>query len=334
MPRIGIFPLLYVSAATAAALTLCSCGGGGGSQVASVPPPPATPMPTPTPTPTPSAPLPPAQLGLVSSAPFAVLGVGETYSTDASGNDPKSIAGPSAQDVQFSYDAASGSYSISLPGFQAGRLTNPGYNGSAGQVATSTTNGVSVGSSSTLQPLNVWLPVPGSDVSPYTYTSFGTWSGQTGVTTGGGVLRAEGIFAYGIPTQAGDVPVTGTANYTAEVRGSIGPTWMDWLSGTANLSFGFGAGNLSGSLHAGVFDNFDGIVMDFGKYDFTQTVYSTGSTTFSGKFVVPGMPDADSSFSGQFTGPGAAELMARFQAPYLFNGQQGTMSGIWIGKKN
>ena len=91
---------------------------------------------------------------------------------------------------------------------------------------------------------------------------------------------------------------------------------------------------LSGSMHAGIFDTFDGIIMDFGKYDFTQTVYSSGSTTFSGKFVVPGLPNADSSFAGVLTGPGAAEPMARFQAPYLFNGQQGTMFGVWVGKKD
>ena len=49
---------------------------------------------------------------------------------------------------------------------------------------------------------------------------------------------------------------------------------------------------------------------------------------------VPGLPNADSSFEGNFTGPNAAELMARFEAPFLVDGQQGTLSGAWVGKKN
>jgi hypothetical protein len=290
---------------------------------------------TPTPTPTPStAPVAPAHLGLVSSAPFAVLSIGDTYTTDASGGDAKASSGPSIQGVQFSYDAATNSYTISLPGFQAGTLANPGYGGSAGQVATTSYSQVSAGSSTTLQPAHVLLMVPGSSYSPFTYTSFGRWDGTTGQTSDGRVNHVEGDFAYGIPTQPGDVPVTGSATYAAQIHGSIGANFWLPVTGDATLSFDFANGKLSGSMHPGIFDTFDGIIEDFGTYAFTQTVYSTGSTTFSGKFIVPGLPNADSSFNGNFTGPNAAELMARFQAPYLFNGQQGTMSGVWVGKKN
>jgi hypothetical protein len=311
------------------ALGLAACGGGGGGVSAQFIPSPPTP-----PTPTATVPIAPQHLGLVSAAPFAVLSIGDTYTTDAAGQRSARLSGPAAQDVQFSYDAATNSYTISLPGFQAGTLADTGYGGSAGQLATSSGSRVTAGSSNTLQPVIVSLFVPGSSFSPYTYTSFGWWNGQTGVTATGDILRQEGIFAYGIPTQPADVPITGSANYSAEVHGSIGPDWTLYLTGTANLSFDFAGGKLSGSMHPGIFDTFDGIIMDFGKYDFTQTVYSTGSTTFSGKFIVPSLPDADSSFQGNFTGPNAAELMARFQAQYLFNGQQGTMSGVWVGKKN
>jgi hypothetical protein len=317
----------------AAALALESCGGGSGGSASTefIPPPPATP----TPTQTPAAPVvAPAHLGLVSAAPFAVLSIGDTYTTDPAGQHAAPLSGPSAQDVQFSYSPSTNSYQISLPGFQTGTLADTGYSGSAGQVATGSGSHVTAGSSSALQPVFVSLFVPGSDFSPYTYTSFGSWNGQTGVTATGDIVREEGIFAYGIPTQVGDVPITGSANYSAEVRGSTGADWLLYVTGSANLSFDFAGGKLNGSMHAGVFDTFDGIIMDFGKYDFTQTIYSTGSTTFSGKFIVPGLPNADSSFQGNFTGPNAAELMARFQAPYLFNGQQGTVFGVWLGKKD
>lgn len=83
-----------------------------------------------------------------------------------------------------------------------------------------------------------------------------------------------------------------------------------------------------------IVDSFDGIFIDFGQFDFKQTVYSAGSATFSGKFVVPGLPNADSSFNGNFTGPDAAELMARFITPVQRGDVQQTISGVWIGKKD
>jgi hypothetical protein len=185
-------------------------------------------------------------------------------------------------------------------------------------------------------PLAIELPVPGTSFSPYTYTSLGTWSGQSGTTATGDKVYSEGIFAYGIPTAAGEVPVTGTASYTAGIVATYGPNTYppNGIGGNVDLQFNFGGGTLSGSMHPQIIDGFDGIFVDFGKFDFAQTVYSKGSTTFSGKFVVPNLPAANSFFQGQFTGPGAAELMARFQTPFLLNGNEGTISGIWIGKKN
>lgn len=312
----------------ASAATLTACGGGGGG-IASIPDPITQPPPPP-----PGGPLPPAHIGLVSDQPFVALGTQDAYTTDANGGHITPSSGPSSADVQFSYNPATNDYSISLPGFQAGTLANIAYNGTAGHVATSTTSQVSDGSSATLQPLFVMLPVPGSSHSPYTYTSFGTWNGRTGVSQTGDISRSEGIFAYGIPTAQGDVPINGSASYTAQIYATTGPNSYPSVGGDVNLLFNFAAGTLSGSMHPKIDDNFDGIFVDFGQFDFKNTVYSTGSTTFSGQFVVPGLPNADSSFNGNFTGPNAAELMARFQTPFLLNGNQGTISGVWVGKKN
>ena len=306
---------------TCLACSLAACGGGGGGggggNFASTPPPP-------------TGVLPPPHIGLVSSAPFAALAMEHTYSTDATGNQTL-LSGPSPADLQFSYDSATGAYQIALPGFQAGRLANTAYNGSVGQVATSTTSHVTAGSSNALQPVVVMLPVPGSQFSPYTYTSFGDW----GETPAGDTIRSAGSFTYGIPTAAGDVPITGSASYGAEIRATMNPGTDSayWVGGSANLLFDFAAGTLSGSMHPEISDGFNGVFVDFGIYNFTQTVYSTGSTSFSGKFIVPGLPGADSFFDGMFTGPNASELMARFQAPFSVGGQQGVISGGWIATK-
>jgi hypothetical protein len=315
----------------ASTFSLAACGGAGGG-VASSPPPPVTPTPapTPTPTPTPTSPLAPAHLGLVSAAPFAVLGIGNSYKTDPQGGHITPVSGPSAQTIQFSFDAATNTYQISLPGFQSGTLASPGYSGSAGEVATSSTSQVTAGSSASLQPVFVSLFTPGSHFSPYTYTSLGSWSGSTGTDASGNVLRSGGQFVYGIPTVPGGMPTTGSASYSAEIRGSSNVIAFP-VTGSASLLFDFGAGTLAGSMHPVINDSFDGIHFDFGQFDFAQTVYSRGSTTFSGKFSVGGVGVTNSFFDGSFTGPNGAELMARFATPYS---AEGTISGVWIGKKN
>lgn len=326
-------------ATAAAALALSGCGGGGGGGAGFIPAPPATPTPpppTPMPTPPSPSPLPPPHIGLVSSAPFAVLASADEYTTTAAGTNRTLVSGPSFANVQFSYEASTNSYRISLPGYNSGTLTNTGYNGTVGQPATSSTSQLMEDSFGFVMPVHIFLPVPGASASPYTYTSFGTWDGELRSNNDNQIVRGEGIFAYGIPTAPGDMPTAGSASYTAQIVGTMGPNTYppNGVGGDVNLLFNFAAGTLSGSMHPQIVDGFDGIFVDFGKYDFTQTVYSTGSTSFSGKFIVPGLPSADSSFEGQFTGPGAAELMSRFRAPFRLNGNDGVISGIWIGKKN
>ena len=171
---------------------------------------------------------------------------------------------------------------------------------------------------------------------PYAYTKYATV-----FENGWGAILDE--FAFGLPTATGDVPKTGSASYDAKVWGTGtgagavagSGTYYD-VTGMAKLSFDFGAGSLSGYMTTtltgptGIFTT--------PRYDFTQTVYAAGSTTFSGNFIVPGSSE-DAYFSGQFNGPQAAELMASWRAPFADptapNGPLwGTMRGVWIGKKD
>jgi hypothetical protein len=235
---------------------------------------------------------------------------------------------PTVQTVQFRYDAATNSYQIALPNFEPGTLVNTFYNGTGGEVADWSVSRVSAGSSTTVQPAYVTLPVPGSTHSPDTYTSYGFWGSTDGLDP-----PQEGVFAYGIPTANGDMPITGNATYSADIHAIASSIPGFDINGTASLQFDFAAGTLSGFMHPELVDDFDGFYVDFGQYDFTQTVYSSGSTTFSGSFIVPGMPSAESSFTGNFTGPHGSELMANFVAPYSIQGSQGTLGGIWVGRR-
>jgi hypothetical protein len=138
------------------------------------------------------------------------------------------------------------------------------------------------------------------------------------------------IFAFGIATPAGAVPTKGSASYAAEIEGvARAPDYEFIVYGEALFQFDFGAGTLSGYMDPILNGPMGGPTLP--RYSFTQTVYSPGSTTFSGSFDFSG--PTPSSFHGQFTGPAAQELMASFQAPFSNYGDWGTMTGVMIGKK-
>lgn len=310
----------------AAALLISACAGE--SQVASAPPPlTLAPTPSESVSPPPIPPIPSGPIGLVGEQPFA------TYSARTDGWGSISAE---ADAVRISYSATDGQYTVSLPDYQEGTLLPKSGNGSfdsGGWINLRSTNSdVTVGSGSEKQLVTVTLDWPES--SPYTYTSFGSWSGPSPMG------HNNGVFAYGIPTAVTDIPVTGEANYTGEIRGltngeptvsgAIGPV-LD-VFGSVALSFDFAAGTLSGEMKPQIAPIWD--VVSLGTYTFRDTVYAPGNLNFSGAFLVPGS-SADSFFSGSFTGPQGAELMANWLAPFQdpTTGGWGTMSGVWVARK-
>ena len=307
--------LLLVSAA---ALTTAACGGGGGEKVAFIPQPPTTAPPTtPPPTSTPTTPVPP--FGLTSNQQFVTFGV---TAADAS-QYVVQPADPNA--IKFSWSASDKAYDIAVPGLAPARLslTFPGNNPVAFTGTDANGNKLPVA-------FSIWYPPTFGGLN-YSYSSLAFYSTYPEKATTPFVWAQ---FAWGVPTLVGDVPRIGTANYDAQVFGvTINQDGYD-IRGNARLTFDFGAGALSGYMQPRLFSDWDGVDRSLGQYDFKQTVYSAGSTTFSGKFVVPGTA-AESAFRGQFTGPNAAELIAGFQAPYLdpFDNRWKTMGGAWIGKK-
>jgi len=298
-------------------LTLCACGGGGTQFVyPSLPPPPP-----PVEDPGPPA-LPDAAIGLVGG-PFT------TYS--ASFNSSGDVT--SAKDaVHISYSADDDIYTFSAPGVEEGHLIGTTI-GSGSYSSSSkwdqiyyTTSFVSQGDSAVPQENAYvaldWGTAPYS-ASDLTYTSFGSWNGADG---------NSGSFVYGIPSTVGDIPVSGTADYSGQIRGTAADDGS--VYGSIGLEFDFAAGTLSGTMepYVSIYDGWD--TASLGTYTFRDTVYSVGGTSFSGAFSVPGS-DAPSSFQGNFNGPGAVELMGNFSAPYLSpnTGNWATMTGVFGGKK-
>jgi hypothetical protein len=129
----------------------------------------------------------------------------------------------------------------------------------------------------------------------------------------------RGVIAFGVPTEASAVPVSGSATFDGNIYGYSTETWdwADWgrglatVDGTIQLRFDFAAGDLAGSISPQVYAN---EMHDLPTMNFIQTVFSKGSTDFSGKFDT-NLTGAN-AFSGIFTGPQASELIGNFVFPY------------------
>ena len=318
----------------ACALAACgaSSGSGGSPPVISNPPPP--PPPPPAPPPDPEGPI-----GLVSNEPFAVLGISTSYAGADTSN--AQFSPHEKAEVSLRYRGSDGAYVISIPGYNPGTLATRGYEGSWSNSSAwlsvyGTLNELLDGESGR-QDAVVSLRWPSGPLNPSNdlqYTSWGSW-GDDPTLNGKAAAGTIGTFAYGIPTPQAEIPTTGSATYQAEIIGETDQAYpdslyRDYIAGTAELRFDFAAGLLSGEMNPLICP---WECTSLGTYTFAETVYATGSTTFSGKFSKDGEV-IPSWFEGSFNGPNAAELMARWSAKYDYDGGSFTMGGIWVGKQS
>jgi hypothetical protein len=210
----------------------------------------------------------------------------------------------SADQLQVRYLASSGSYEIEVPQSKT-------WIGLTGKSEVEASGG---GISVTIPYLN------------YQYSAPLEWFTDDSLT---------GVEAVGIATPAGAVPVTGSASYSAYAYGRTSETNKPLVDplvlGDMTLNFDFARGSLSGNLTFMLDPEWN--EYGLGPFEFRETVYSTGSTNFSGKFDtdLPGV----NSFSGLFTGPHAEELIGNFAVPYRspINGQTYQADGVFVGKQ-
>jgi hypothetical protein len=100
------------------------------------------------------------------------------------------------------------------------------------------------------------------------------------------------------------------------------------VAGTVSLTFNFGAGSLGGSMDMSV----NGA--NAGAFAFKNTVFSVGSTTYSGSFDTTAA--GQNFFLGRFTGPNAEETIGAWALPfnYSVDGQPHQAIGAWIAKNH
>ena len=256
---------------------------------------PYLPKPTPTPTPTPT----PSPDATEPATPLT----GVTQDTDFA---------TVGSDVAIRWDAEAETYEVQLPDQQWAVLTPEKY-GAYELVA-----GDAIVGRARLD-----------SVTGYSYTGVLLSFDADGSTSY--------LTAFGIPTAPGDVPVTGTASFLGDLVGhqdGTSPGNGYSIFGSANFLFDFGAGTLAGSFNPQTADGW-GFLYNLGEYSFVNTVYSAGSTSFSGGLHEP-TNNLSGSFSGTFTGPAAAELMGNWKLEFVdpYNPPSPlNASGVVVAKK-
>jgi len=272
----------------------------------------------------PTLPTPPAssgQLGLTQLPDFPTLGFAYRYTSNS---DASQRQGPSTPDrtevISFSYSAAAQAYDIKIPVLERGRLALLQANayGSAYSLSTAPS-----------RTFEVML------YRPLDYTSLASWDDPIYTSGPGTRSNNTGYFAYGVPTDPTDVPVSGTRTYKTIVLGvtsASDPLNVWYVFGNANLTFDFSKGALTGNLTLAVNPGGPG-EQSYGNFPFASTNYTVGATRFSGKFSMPGGVE-DGFFEGQFTGPHASELMVRWLLPQSPPnvGSPGSLFGVLAGK--
>lgn len=307
------FPLFLLAATQVLALSGCGGGGGAGVNSTSAPQaPPAAPPPPPPPPPPPQTAAVQIFPNVTVSTDFATIGFEASR--------PGATQTLTSDGFSVRFDAATGLYIIDLPsqppgGFYQYTGNTPSETWWSGQLMDASGN--SQAGAAVLKPSNPQLPL--------TYTTLAFYD------TSGMSPEAFGAVAFGVPTPASAVPLTGTADYSAFLAGNTVDN-LYYIRGSASLQFNFGSGTLTGHMDPLIYD-MSGGALSLGQYTFTNTVFGVGSTGFSGKLSHPDVTGLG-SFSGIFTGPNAQELMARWQAPLIipYTHEVSQMFGVWVGK--
>jgi hypothetical protein len=292
-------------------LALAGCGGGGGG-MSFIPTPPTTPTPTPTPPPETAA-LSFIIAAAVPDQPFATMG--GIIRTD--GNEIAFASTAQADQAHLRYDSESGQYQIEVPAGSSwqGLFYNP-----------------SQGNFFTHGDSSPFILFPQSAATGYQYSALATVFQDPSPA---GVYAAGN--AFGILTPAGAVPTIGSATYNGSIAGFTTEAVSDFgawsaarVDGSIALSFNFGGGTLSGAISPNITNGTNSYALS--PLSFTNTIFSAGSTTFSGQFSTA-LPGAN-AFSGQFTGPAAQELIGSFLFPYTShdNGNVYQATGGFVAK--
>jgi hypothetical protein len=257
---------------------------------------------------------------------YASVGVASASPLVAANDRLTSVLSADANQVHIRYNAG-GYYEIELPGSAWDPLTH--YKG----LGNPTTE------NNYFQPASVpqnhgFLIISKSRDQGYQYSELAAW---------GSDLTAAppfGHVAFGTPTPAGAIPVTGSASYAGVISGTAdimapdnlyGGFYPATVEGNIALNFNFAAGALDGSMNVIINEGMG--YRDLGSFAFADTVFSAGSSTYSGRFA--SSVAGSNYFLGRFTGPNAQETIGAWALPFVYpvDGQAHQAIGAFIAKR-
>jgi hypothetical protein len=272
--------VLLCAATIVACSTLGGCGGDGNARpIGALAP---TPVPTtPTPTPAPQNTATPVPFNLTQSRTLDILGWDSWPSA------------PTPSAIQFRWDAAIGTYEVLAPGYagwsRLEAVQDLRFGGAPYQYDV-------LGSGGTKLPFTMLVFAPPHRTNRWLADGYvgnaRIWAGSS----------ARAYFAFGIATEPGDVPVSGTMTCSF-FEDEIGEGW---------LTFDRAAGTLAGWT-----EPFWGGGL---RYDLVQTSFAPGATTFAATFATNGI------LEGRFFGPRAVNVAVRVNG-----GVNGIMTGVCKG---
>lgn len=276
---------------------LAACGGGGGGGPVSTPPPAGGGGGTPTPTPPPGT----------NDDLLAPL-VSETFTNVASRataafNGSNVTGSTSSITATISYNSGNQNYTLSTPtgsiSFGPGDIDNS--QGSAGAVVYVKTSGNRQDS------LTVTRPGTSGPLT-YRYVGGAFWQSIT-QTSSTSLTGSIDSIVYGVETAAGNVPVSGSANYDIDLIGAR-TTTNDLIGlagiGTASVDFASGDIIIVGRITIGSPFGNNGSFIGLADID--------AGGTFTGTLTIEDGEFLDGQLTGRFFGPDAAEIGAAFRA--------------------
>ncbi|WP_156313566.1 transferrin-binding protein-like solute binding protein [Erythrobacter sp. SG61-1L] len=238
----------------------------------------------------------------------------QTGGIAANGSSPYAIA-PLGSQLTLEYVAASNTYRVTKGGAPAVSFDAAAGSGSANMMRFDTLGGETL-----------YLLTPNLAGVPLTYTRMATFYSAGGVSN---------LGVYGVLTKAGDLPKSGSANYSIEFSGLLSKTdsttYLLGANSAASFTANFGSGTVSTSLTLSGTKLGTNETASFGTIGGTGTIAANGPG-FSGNLngTGAGAPAGTGVFSGAFFGPQAAEV----GYAWSFDGTEFDTQGYASGKKN
>lgn len=319
-------PFMFCLGTAAIALSACGGGGGGGPRFAPAPPPAA-------PQGIPVVIFSDPQPGNFASVGVSRSGTGgnlDTYSSPDARFGEISSADSDQPHIRYTAD---GHYEIQMPGNDWDRLVH--HKGLGSPTADNNYfQPASVG-----QNLGYLIIANAAKWDDYSYSEMGGWGSRA--------ASRYGYVAFGMATPDGGVPTSGSATFEGKVMGSADVMLPDnlyggyvplYLDGSVTLNFDFGSGTLAGAMTLNGADGMN--PFEVGTFAFRDTVFSAGSTTYSGAFETSA--SGENFFLGRFTGPNAEETIGAWAVPFVFtsggeyapaDGQTHQAYGAWIARR-